>query len=207
LLGAYGPQHWWPADNAFEIIVGALLVQRTAWRNVETAIRALKMAGLLDPVRMHRARAASIERCIRGAGFFRAKAARLRQLAGVIVEHGGADSLARLATPELRSLLLELEGVGPETADAILLYAYDRPAVVVDAYLRRLATRLTAADTVVADQQLRDWVSATIEDADGMNELHALVIEHGKQCCGRKPDCPECPIQPMCATGRNASDA
>jgi endonuclease-3 related protein len=207
LLGEFGPQHWWPADDVFEIIVGALLVQRTAWRNVEAAIAHLKTAGLLDPDVLRRTGVEAIEQCIKSTGFFRTKAGRLKNLAACIVKHGGTESLASLSTPEMRSLLLQVDGVGPETADAILLYAFNRPVVVIDEYLRRLARRLTPDRATIPDNRIRAWVAGTIDDVVGLNELHALVIAHGKKSCGRVPDCPQCAIRSMCGTGRTALEA
>lgn len=207
LLGEYGPQRWWPADDVFEIVVGALLVQRTGWRNVEHAIASLKSAGLLDADSLHRADVGIIEQCVRRTGFFKTKAGRLKKLAAFIVEYGGTESLGNLATRELRSLLLQIDGIGPETADAILLYAYDRPVVVVDEYLRRLASRLRPGRATIPDSRLREWVAGTIEDVAGLNELHALVIAHGKRSCGRIPACGHCAILSLCDTGQESLQA
>lgn len=206
LLAQFGPQLWWPADDAFEIIVGALLVQRTAWRNAESAISHLKAADLLNPHALQHADVETVEQCVKATGFFRTKAVRLQRLATFIVGQGGTESLASLSTSELRSLLLQIEGVGPETADAILLYAYDRPVVVIDEYLRRLARRLTLDEAGMTDERLREWVAGTIEHVDGLNELHALVIAHGKNCCSAIPDCPKCEIRTLCKTGQKLSD-
>lgn len=207
LLGEFGPQLWWPAEDVFEIMAGALLVQRTAWVNVETAIGRLKSAGLLDPDVLYRTKIEEIEPCIQSTGFFRTKAGRLKNLAACVVGQGGTVSLGKLPTSELRSLLLAVEGIGPETADAILLYAYDRPVVVIDEYLRRLARRLRPGRQTIPDQRLRDWVAGSIADAASLNELHALVIAHGKQSCGRIPHCGQCAIRTFCGTGRKASEA
>jgi endonuclease-3 related protein len=208
LLVEYGPQRWWPADDVFEIMVGALLVQRTAWRNVEHAIARLKSAGLLDPDGLSRTRVGIIEPQVKGTGFSRTKACRLKDLAAFVVAQGGTESFGKLSTREMRALLLQVGGIGPETADAILLYAYNRPVVVVDEYLRRLAKRLLCFDqAAVSDQRLREWVAGTIADAAGLNELHALVIVHGQRSCGRIPECGRCAIRTMCGTARNALQA
>ncbi|HUF72831.1 MAG TPA: endonuclease [Gammaproteobacteria bacterium] len=206
LNAAHGPQEWWPAEEgAFEIMVGALLVQRTTWRSAETAIAALKAQGLVDPGRLRGADLAVIETCIKSAGFYRTKAARLRNLATFVTEHGGVGTLAARPTPELRALLLGLDGVGPETADAILLYAFERPAVVVDAYLRRLVQRLAGGASTPQDMRLRAWVEDGIAGVTDLNEFHALVVAHGKQVCRPEPRCGECPIGSRCRTGRRAS--
>jgi len=205
LKAAHGPQEWWPAEGAFEIMVGALLVQRTTWRSAETAIAALKTRGLVDPGRLRGADLAVIEACIKSAGFYRTKAARLRNLASFVTGHGGVGALAARPTPELRALLLGLDGVGPETADAILLYAFERRAVVVDAYLRRLGQRLAGGASAPQDIRLRAWVGDGIAEAPDLNEFHALVVAHGKQACRPEPRCGECPIGSRCRTGRKAS--
>ena len=207
LLAAHGPQRWWPADEPFEIMVGALLVQRTTWQNASAALDRLKEKGLLRPERLRRARLGLVEQCIKGAGFFQTKAARLKKLARFVDERGGIDGLATSETTALRELLLGVEGVGPETADAILLYAFERPAVVVDAYLRRLSQRLTAAAEAPEDSRLRTWVAGAIGDAGHLNEFHALVVAHGKAVCRPVPRCPECRISRLCRTGRDASSA
>jgi endonuclease III related protein len=203
LLAAYGPQRWWLADEPFEIMAGALLVQRTTWRSAAVALDKLREQGLLRPEGLARASIAVVERCIRGAGFFRTKAARLRKLAGFVVEHGGAAGLARHETAALRSLLLACEGVGAETADVILLYAFDRAAIVVDGYLRRFCQRLVAAGSSPSDSRLRRWVADEIDDAPRLNEFHALVVAHGKKVCGARPLCPACGISRLCLTGRD----
>lgn len=207
LLDAHGPQHWWPAEDAFEIITGALLVQRTAWRNVESAVAELRRQSLLDPEALAVCELSRIEQCIRGAGFYRTKASRLRQLARFVIECGGIEELSRLATPGLRTALLERRGIGAETADTILVYAFDRPAVIVDEYLRRLVGRLSPSDTRWPDASLRDWIRSAIDDAPRLSELHALVVAHGKASCGPTPRCAQCEISSLCRTGRAASDA
>jgi endonuclease III related protein len=204
LLEAHGPQRWWPADEPFEIMAGALLVQRTTWQSAAAAVDNLRRQDLLSPERLGQASLAMIERCIRGAGFFRTKAARLRKLALFVIEHGGVAGLARHETAELRSLLLAREGVGAETADTILLYAFDRPAIVVDGYLRRFGQRLMAADSPPSDSRLRRWIANGIAAAADLNEFHALVVAHGKDVCGARPQCPACGIRGHCLTGHGA---
>lgn len=202
LQAAHGPQRWWPADDPFEVMAGAVLVQRTTWQSAAAALEKLRERDLLAPGPLAGAPVRIVERCVRGAGFFRTKAARLRKLARFVVEQGGTEGLHAVATAELRGLLLAREGVGPETADAILLYAFDRPAVVVDSYLRRLAQRLMAVDAPPPDSRLRGWVAGAIDDARHLNEFHALVVAHGKDVCRRQPACRECGISGFCRTGR-----
>ena len=207
LLATYGPQHWWPADDEFEIMAGALLVQRTAWSNAAAAIANLRSCDLLSAAAIHAADVHDIERLIRPAGFFRSKAARLKHLAAFLTARMDLDRLRSADTGMLRERLLGLDGVGPETADAILLYAFGRPAVVVDEYLRRLAGRLIAAPGRIGDPAIRAWVGRDRFDVAQLNELHALVVEHGKQVCGSRPRCAACRLRPDCLTGRSASDA
>jgi endonuclease III related protein len=201
LYDAYGSQHWWPAADRFEIMAGALLVQRTAWRNAESALTALRDRELLSPEQLAVADTRQIESSIRSAGFFRSKARRLQGLAGFIVGAGGIERLDAKPTPELRQLLLALDGVGEETASAILLYAFDRPVVVIDAYLRRLIQRLSAAGKPPPDDAIAAWVVAEIDDVPRLNELHALVVEHGKQVCAKLPRCRHCAVRDVCRWG------
>jgi len=192
LAAAYGPQGWWPAEDAFEVMIGAILVQRTAWGNAARAIEELRKRALLEPTALAASNPEVLEQWIRSAGFFRAKARRLRELAAFTAGVGGTDALATWPTDRLRAALLELEGVGPETADSILLYAFDRPVVVVDEYLRRLVGRLGSTSPVLDDDDLRESIFAEIDEASRLNEFHALVVEHGKRHCGSRPRCSGC---------------
>lgn len=137
LFGAYGPQYWWPADTPFEVMVGAVLTQNTAWSNVERAIGNLMRAGLDTPEAVLRVDASSLSALLRPAGYFNVKARRLQSLCEWLRDTGGVDALSRVSTVELRSRLLAIHGVGRETADDILLYALRRPVFVIDAYTRR----------------------------------------------------------------------
>lgn len=207
LATAYGTDEWWPAEDAFEIMVGAVLVQRTTWQNAAQAVEQLKGRGLLKADVLDQAEPESIEACIRCAGFFRMKAGRLQSLAQAVVAAGGVSGLRTMSTLELRHWLLGLNGVGEETADVMLLYAFGRPAIVVDAYLRRLSGRLVASAEVPTDDQLRLWIGNELDDAGKLNELHALVIEHGKRTCRPVPRCGECVLAAMCRTRQEALDA
>ena len=206
LAAEYGPQHWWPADTAFEIMAGALLVQRTNWRNAERALRALNEHRLLDPEQLARADHVLIEQCIRSAGFYRTKAQRLRGLARFVVDSGGVDSLAAWPHNTLKSALLALPGIGAETAAAILAYAFGRPEVVIDAYLRRLVQRLDQASPPVADADIASHVLAGISRVDDLNEFHALVVAHGKHSCTSQPRCDDCCVRGMCGRYAALSD-
>lgn len=207
LLASYGPQRWWPADDPFEIMLGSILVQRTAWRNAELAIAALRKHALLQPAALAAVEPVTLAPLIRSAGFFRAKASRLRGLAKFVVEAGEMQKLAQWPTSRLRGALLDLDGIGPETADAILLYAFDRPAVVIDAYLRRLVGRLHPAGEMLSDEALRETITAEISDAPTLNEFHALVVEHGKRHCSIRPRCATCRLRLRCRFGQTESAA
>jgi len=200
LLAGLGPQQWWPADSPFEMMVGAILVQNTAWSNVVRAIDNLRQADLLQPSALYDASEQRLQTLIRPAGYYRLKAKRLRNLLGLIVEDysGNLEELLKLPTDQLRSELLAVNGVGPETADSILLYAAGRPRFVVDAYTRRVLSRhgwVGADVTYGAMQEL--FESHLPRDAPQYNEYHALIVAVAKQHCQTKPQCEGCPLQPL----------
>ena len=203
LSEGYGDQaNWWPAEGAFEIMVGAILVQRTSWQNAARAIATLRGSGLLNVTGLHDADTDDIESAVRTAGFFRMKSIRLRNLARLVIDHGGIERLAAMSTAELRERLLAVKGIGAETADAMLLYAFRRPVVVVDEYLRRLESRLHGRKVQLDDDDLRQRVLADVGGAAALAELHALVVTHGQQSCRKTPACAGCCIADDCALGR-----
>ena len=202
LAAAYGPQEWWPARGPFEMMVGALLTQRTTWRNAERAIASLRCADALSPQVLARFPLTDIEALVRPAGTFRVKAARLQALARWYVDAGGSECLAARSTPELRTELLGLSGVGPETADDILAYAFSRPVFVVDAYARRILSRYGWARGDAPYEQLSTTVADALDrDAARLGEFHALLVEHGKRHCRTAPRCVKCPLAAQCRTG------
>ena len=148
----------------------------------------------------------SIERQIRPAGFYRTKASRLKALARFLVDRGGVRALEALPTDALRQALLSLEGIGPETADAICLYAFERPVVVIDAYLRRLCSRILGASKAPSDDQVRASVATAITATSDLNEFHALVVAHGKTICAARPRCADCVLRRCCRTGAAESN-
>ena len=203
LLGAYGQQQWWPADTPFEVIVGAVLVQRTAWTNARLAIESLNAASYLRCDRLAAAGIDELQALIRPAGFYRVKARRLRSIARAIRDAGGMDALAAIDTAGLRQLLLGVHGVGAETADSILLYAFERPVAVVDAYYRRIWARLHGEHTALSsalDPTLKRLAEAALASSNDLNELHALLVEHGKRHCRSRPQCSGCPLADSCMT-------
>ena len=203
LYTEFGPQGWWPADSPFEMMVGAILVQNTAWSNVERAIANLRQSDLLKPQKLYAVDEARLQKLIRPAGYYRVKSARLRNLLRLIVDEfsGELDKLLALPAEELRTVLLSVNGVGPETADSILLYAAERPRFVVDAYTRRVLGRhgwLGADDSYNAMQEL--FETHVLRDVARYNEYHALIVAVAKQHCRTKPQCEGCPLQPLLPT-------
>lgn len=199
LLEIYGPQEWWPGDTRLEILVGAVLTQNTAWSNVERAIANLKAAGVLDWQRLLALPTKELSTLIRPAGYFNLKAARLRNLLRAIAHGGGERTMARRATAELRASLLAVNGIGPETADDILLYAFERPVFVVDAYTRRIFERLGWARGAESYEELRRGVERAVgDDARLLKELHALIVAHAKAVCRKAPQCEPCVLRRAC---------
>ena len=208
LLAAYGPQGWWPGDSSVEVIVGAVLVQRTTWRNAGIAIRNLRDAGLIGPDGLGACGLQRLETLVRPAGFYRSKARTLHELGAWMHGAGGVAGLGLIGTAELRRLFLDIPGIGPETADSILLYAFGRPVVVIDAYLRRLCGRLGGVDFAVSDDDdLRALTARALRTATELNEFHALVVEHGKRHCRKRAQCSGCVLSSSCkaAADPNAS--
>ena len=195
----YGPQGWWPAETPFAVCVGAILTQNTAWANVEKAIRRLREERLLDPARMSRVSRTRLASLIRPAGSYAVKARRLQNFLAFAGPHCGTGlrPFAKENTPRLRRRLLAVNGIGPETADSILLYALNRPVFVVDAYTRRILSRhnLIAADADYFRIQ-KFCMRGLRRDAHLFNEYHALLVRLGKDYCRkREPQCALCPLR------------
>jgi len=199
LLAVHGPQRWWPGNSRFEIMVGAVLTQNTAWINVERAIENLKQARALAPEKILAAHPRRLAGWLRPSGYFNVKARRLKAMCRWLVEQGGVRRLARLPTPALRAGLLSVNGIGPETADDILLYAFERPVFVVDAYTRRIFHRLGISRGTEDYETLRRLFEGVLgEDAALFNEYHALIVAHGKDVCRKKPQCDQCCLASVC---------
>ena len=198
LLGHFGRQHWWPGRTPYEVAVGAVLTQHTAWPNAARAIEALRARGLLTPARVAALDASDLAGVIRPAGTPRVKARRIQALTGWLVESMGG-SFSRLRTAPLAPLrrrLLEISGLGPETADAILLYAAGRPAFVADAYTRRVLARHRLIGRAAGYEEARAWLEAHLpSDPALFNEFHALLVAVGKSNCRTAPRCDDCPLR------------
>jgi len=201
LLTCYGPQHWWPADDPFEVIVGAILTQSAAWTNVEKAISNLKEANVLTPTTLHHLPLDRLARLIRPCGYYNAKALKLKAFAERLHCQYG-DDLGRFFafdTPQLRQELLSIHGVGQETADSIILYAANRPIFVIDAYTRRILSRLGLAPSSDSYGAFQALFAQDLPADEGLfNEYHALLVRHGKEICRRVPQCPRCCLRALC---------
>ncbi|MDN5362390.1 MAG: endonuclease related protein [Moorella sp. (in: firmicutes)] len=202
LYAHFGPRRWWPADTPFEVIVGAILTQNVAWKNVIQAITNLKSAGLLDPDAIYRAAEADLEPHIRPAGYFRSKARKLKAFVNHLQQQYGGSLEAMFDRPlaELRPEMLAIYGVGPETADAILCYAGNYPIMVMDAYTRRAFHRLGFwEEKVTYDQMQAFFMTHLPRDTRLYNEYHALIDALANRICRKKkPACPTCPLVDLC---------
>jgi len=198
LLDFFGPQHWWPGETPFEVAVGAILTQNTSWTNVAKAIANLKVAGCLDPIKLHEMDSEQLELLIRPAGYFRVKAKRLKNFINWLCDHYGGDlkNLEPINTARLRQQLLSISGIGPETADSILLYALNRPVFVVDTYTARVMVRHGLIGPDLDYQQLQDLFMSNLEpDAALFNEFHALLVMTGKDYCKPHPKFSPSPLE------------
>lgn len=197
LYKAFGPQHWWPGDTPFEVAVGAILTQNTNWGNVEKAINNLKKNSALTPSAIFDMKPETLAQLIRPAGYYNIKAMRLKSFVSAFMkDHGG--SVARLKKVPLdaaREWLLSVKGIGPETADSILLYALDKPIFVVDAYTKRVLHRHGIVSEDAQYQEIQDIFMDNLKaDLKLFNEYHALIVRVCKEHCKKKPDCPKCPL-------------
>lgn len=201
LLSTYGPQGWWPGDSPFEVIVGAVLTQNTAWQNVAQAIANLKREGLLDASALLDAEPETVKALIAPAGFFNVKYDRLMNVLEYLTRHDlDLERFRHLPVADLRDELLQVNGVGPETADSILLYAFERPVFVVDAYTRRLFSRLGHGwmERGPYDEIQELFVEVLPRDAGLYNEFHALIVVHCKDTCKKSPLCSGCCLSSFC---------
>jgi endonuclease III related protein len=200
LLKRYGALHWWPAETPFEVCVGAILTQNTNWLNVEKAIVNLKREGLLSPQALWDIDQERLADLIRPSGFFNIKSARLKDFIGwLLAGHGDLDTMFSGDWGALREELIGVRGIGRETCDSILLYAGGKPSFVVDAYTKRLFSRLGLVRESDSYEQVRAlFMGALPHDSALFNEYHALIVEHCKRHCRKKPICDGCPLRLVC---------
>ena len=197
LFRAYGPQRWWPADTPTEVVIGAILTQNTAWKNVERAIENLRKADALDWSALRGLTTTKLARLIQPSGTYRVKAARLKAFVNDLWMHynGSLSSMLDGNLDTARERLLSITGIGPETGDAILLYAGGRATFVVDAYTRRVLRRHVLIDAGASYETIRTFFhNALPADAQLFNEYHALLVEVGKRHCRARPRCEGCPL-------------
>lgn len=206
LFTAFGPQHWWPGETQFEVIVGAILTQNTSWTNVEQAVTNLRKAGLLSPKAIERVSLRRLQGLIRSSGYFRQKARKLKAFCHFLRTefHGSLGRMFETPTILVREKLLGVFGIGPETADSILLYAGDHPVFVVDAYAKRMLMRHGWVGEKAKYEDVR-WMFErhSLGNSRWFNEFHALIVNAGKKFCRRQdPLCCECPLSRYLEEGR-----
>ncbi len=198
LYNAYGPRHWWPGETPFEVMVGAILTQNTSWRNVEKAIQNLKRADVLNIVGVSELRKAELARLIRPSGFYRLKTERLMAFVDFLFDHyhGNLNRMRREEAEILRPKLLRVKGIGPETADSILLYGLRKTIFVVDAYTKRVLSRHgIISEGAPYEEVQRLFMNHLPPDERLFNEYHALLVHLGKNVCKKIPKCDICPIK------------
>lgn len=198
MLAYFGPQKWWPAETAFEVMVGAILTQNTNWTNVEKALLNLKQKSLLNPKSLFEIEAQALAELIKPAGYFNVKTQRLKSLLHFIYEEaeGDLEKLFNLSLFTLREKLLGVKGIGPETADSILLYAAQKPIFVIDQYTYRILSRHFLISEESSYEEMQSLMMQNLaEDLPLFNEYHALVVRVGKEFCKPKPQCEHCPLK------------
>lgn len=199
LYDHFGPQNWWPGDTPFEVMIGAVLTQNTNWNNVSRAIDNLKAYDLLSFTAIEALPLEVLAEHIRPSGYFNQKAIRLKNLLKLIRDttDGDLESFFAEETTSLRRQLLSVKGIGPETADSILLYAAEKPVFVVDAYTFRILNRHDLVEECIDYHALQEqFMEALPEDVELFNEYHALLVKLGKEFCKKsKPLCSICPLE------------
>ncbi len=201
LYKAFGPRNWWPGKTPFEVMVGAILTQNTAWSNVEKAISNLKKEGLLTPKRLNEINISGLAKLIKPAGYFNVKAKRLKNFLDFLFKeyNGNIRLMGKESTAALRNRLLNVNGIGPETCDSILLYALNRPIFVIDAYTRRIFSRCGLAKDDIPYERLQSIFMENLPRSKKLyNEYHALIVQMGKDICKKRPNCNLCVINELC---------
>jgi endonuclease-3 related protein len=198
LYKAYGPRHWWPGETSFEVMVGAILTQNTSWKNVEKAIQRLKQKGVLKPEGIHGLKKGALASLIKSSGYYRIKADRLKAFTDFFYEEfdGNLRNMSKRAPKALRERLLGVKGIGPETADSILLYGLKKPIFVVDAYTKRILSRHGIISEKASYEEVQKlFLDHLPRDEELFNEYHALFVHLGKTVCRKIPKCDICPIK------------
>jgi len=198
LYQAFGPRNWWPAESAFEVMIGAILTQNTSWNNVEKAIRNLKKKGVLSPEGIRNLSKLKLAYLIKPAGYYRVKTGRLKAFVNFLFEEykGNINRMKLESVETLREKLLKIHGIGPETADSILLYALEKPIFVVDAYTRRILSRHKLISAKASYNEIQGlFMNNLPKDEKLFNEYHALFVHLGKTLCKKIPKCDICPIK------------
>ena len=198
LYGAFGPRHWWPGETPFEVMVGAILTQNTSWRNVEKAIQNLKARKVLHVRGIHQLKRSQLAPLIRSSGYFRIKADRLKVFVNFLLENydGELKRMMKEEVETLRQKLLHVKGIGPETADSILLYGLKKPIFVVDAYTKRILSRHGIISEKTSYEEIQKFFMDHLpHKARLFNEYHALLVHLGKTLCKKIPRCDICPIK------------
>jgi endonuclease-3 related protein len=198
LYEAYGPMHWWPGETPFEVMVGAILTQNTSWRNVEKAIQNLKAKKVLHVRGIHQLKRNQIASLIRSSGYFRIKADRLKAFVNFLSENYNGDlkKMMKERVETLRQKLLQVKGIGPETADSILLYGLKKPIFVVDAYTKRILSRHGIISAKASYDEVQRFFIDYLPHNEGLfNEYHALLVHLGKTLCKKIPRCDRCPLE------------
>ncbi|ENN95870.1 endonuclease III [Methanocaldococcus villosus KIN24-T80] len=201
LLNHYGYQNWWPAESRYEVVVGVILTQNTSWKNVEKAIKNLKAKNLLDEEKILNISMNELKELIKPAGFYNIKSERLKEITSFIVNNYGSTEnmyLSKEPMKVLREKLLNVKGIGKESADSILLYALDRPSFVVDTYTKRLFNRLGILNSEDYEYIKRIFEENIPKDLKVYKEYHALIVEHCKTVCKKKPKCNKCFLKDIC---------
>ncbi len=200
MFDRFGAQHWWPGESRFEIVLGAILTQNTNWTNVEKAIANVKAADAMCPEKLYRMDTETLALLIKPAGYFNLKASRLKNFLQWLFENydGQIDALENLSVWDIREQLLGIKGIGPETADSIALYAYDKPVFVVDTYTCRIMVRHGLIEPEAGYEQVQEFMEASLPgEIELFNEYHALLVQVGKNYCKPKAKCDGCPLQSL----------
>jgi len=198
LYRAYGSRNWWPGETPFEVMVGAILTQNTSWRNVEKAIERLKERGILNPEGIYKIKKFQLAELIKSSGYFRIKADRLKSFVRFLFDeyNGEIERMGSEKLEDLREKLLRVKGIGPETADSILLYGLKRPIFVVDAYTKRILSRHGIVSDGSSYEEIQGiFMNHLKPDEKLFNEYHALLVHLGKTVCKKIPRCNLCPLK------------